>query len=75
MVSLKSIIGDMCIIVVSNEDQWPLSALNKSEEDRVSQIFGFMTKITNYMEGCFSKELVPERYYQKVISSMCVNYG
>ena len=75
MVSLRSIIGEMSTIVVSNEDQWPLSALNKSEEDRVSQIFGFMTKITNYMEGCFSKELVPEKYYRKVIFSMCVNYG
>ena len=34
-----------------------------------------MTKVTNYMEGCFSNELVPENYYRKVISLMCVNYG
>lgn len=73
MISLRSLIGDMCIIVVSNEEKWPLSALN--DEDRVSHIFGFMTKVTNYMEGCFSNEFVPERYYRKVISSMCVNYG
>ena len=72
MISLSLIVGDMCIIVVSNEEQWPLSALN--DEDRVSQIFGFMTKVTNYMEGCFSNELVPERYYRKVISSLCDNY-
>jgi hypothetical protein len=55
-------------MVVSNEDKWPLSALIKSDEEIVTQIFGFMTKVTNYMEGCFSNELVPERYYRKVIS-------
>jgi hypothetical protein len=65
---MRSLIGDICIMVVSNEDKWPLSALIKSDEEIVTQIFGFMTKVTNYMEGCFSNELVPERYYRKVIS-------
>jgi hypothetical protein len=68
VISMRSLIGDICIMVVSNEDKWPLSALIKSDEEIVTQIFGFMTKVTNYMEGCFSNELVPERYYRKVIS-------
>jgi hypothetical protein len=68
VISMRSLIGDMCILVVSNEDNWPLSALIKSDEEIVTQIFGFMTKVTNYMEGWFSNELVPERYYRKVIS-------
>ena len=65
---MRSLIGDMCISMVSNEDKWPLSALIKGDEEIVTQIFGFMTKVTNYMEGCFSNELVPEKYYRKVIT-------
>ena len=38
-------------------------------------IFGFMTRVTNYMEGVYSKEFVPEKYYQRVISKMVQEYG
>lgn len=41
----------------------------------MSQVFGFMTRVTNYMEGCYSNEMVPERYYKRIISTMCANYG
>ena len=37
-------------------------------------VFGFMTKVTNYMEGCYSKEMVPERYYQRIVLDFCKNY-
>ncbi len=27
------------------------------------------------MEGCYSNEMVPERFYKKVMFAMCANYG
>ena len=51
-----------------------MTLLIKSE-GMLSMIFGFMTRVTNYMEGVYSKEFVPEKYYQRVISKMVQEYG
>jgi len=72
--ALRTIIGELCTIVVSNDQHWPMTLLIKSE-DMLSMIFGFMTRVTNYMEGVYSKEFVPEKYYQRVISKMVQEYG
>ncbi len=51
-----------------NNEMYPLSVLcNHETEDAMQKVFGFMTKVTNYMEGCFTKEMVPERYYQMIV--------
>ena len=56
------------------EEEWVMAIVQSDREDGVQNLMKYQTVVSNYMEGCYSREMIPEVYYSKVIKGMINGY-